>query len=101
MGFIVRTVLFLVGALGLAFTGLNSAESFGMETEPLLANLGGVAGMAGSAQDLVGSGLSQLAGMIGGATGEEGGEPGALATYGSQGIAAAVFALLMFFVTRR
>lgn len=101
MGVVFRIVLFLVGVLALALTGLNGAQGFGVETEPLMANLGPASGVANAALDCWGGLLGNLGGMIGGAMNADPENPGAVVQYAPLGIAALVSALLIMFSTRR
>lgn len=101
MGVVFRIVFFLVGLVALLLTGLNGAGQFGVETEPLLANLGPASGVATAALDCWGGLLGHLGGAIGGAMNADPENPGAVAQYAPLGIAALVSALLIMFSTRR
>lgn len=104
MGNIVKILVFVVGALGLLLTGLNGAETFNVDTDPLLASMGDTpGGIASSAKDTFGGLLDQFGTMLAGWTGAEADadKPGAVQKYGPGGIAAVISALMMMFSTRR
>ncbi|MEE2692214.1 MAG: hypothetical protein VX640_11815 [Pseudomonadota bacterium] len=101
MGAVVRIVVFLVGLLAFALTGLNGAQEAGVDTSSLLTNLGPAEGAASSAQSMWGGLLGQLGGMMGDAMGADPENPGLVAQWGPEGVAGLVSALMMFFSTRR
>ena len=104
MGIIIRLLVFVLGAIGLALTGLSGAQDLGVDTNSMLASLGETPGdVATSASNTFDSGLDQLGGMLANATGGEADpeNPGAVQKFGPEGIAALVSALMMMFSTRR
>jgi hypothetical protein len=105
MGVIIRLVVFLVGALGLIFIGLNGAHDwFGVDTQALLDKLGETpGGIATAMSGQVDRGLDCLGGLLAKVGGEEVDpeNPTALMKYGPEAIGAVVSALMVMFSTRR
>lgn len=105
MGVVVRLVVFLVGALGLALVGLDTAQDhFGVDAAGLLNMMGETpGGIANSALGLADGGLNHLGGLIGNLMGGEADaeKPGLVQAWGPESISAIVSALLVMFSTRR
>lgn len=105
MGVVVRLVVFLVGALGLALVGLDTAQDhFGVDAAGLLNMMGDTpGGVANSMLGLADGGLNQLGGLIGNLMGGEADpeKPGLVQAWGPESISAIVSALLVMFSTRR
>ncbi len=104
MGVILRLVMFLVGALGLIFVGLNAASGFNVDTGGLLMKLGEApGGVATSMAAQFNAGLDELGQMIAKAQGAAADpeKPSLLVSYGPEVIAAVVSGLLMMFSMRR
>ena len=105
MGVIIRLVLFLVGALGFVFTGLDTAqEHFGAPVADWLGMMGETpAGIANSMLSVVSGGIDSLGGVLAGVGGAEGypEAPSMLVNYGPEAITAIVSMLLVMFATRR
>ena len=105
MGVVVRLVTFLVGVIGFAFVGLDTAqEHFGVDAANLLGMLGETpAGIAGSGLGMVSGGLDQLGTILANAQGAEVDpeNPGLVQSWGPEGIGAILAALLVMFSTRR
>lgn len=101
MGVVFRIVFFLVGLVALLLTGLVGAAHFGVETEPLLANLGPASSVATAGLNCWSGLLGNLGGVIGNAMNADPENPGAVVQYAPLGIAALVSVLLIMFSTRR
>ncbi|MEX0645790.1 MAG: hypothetical protein WD076_10795 [Parvularculaceae bacterium] len=103
MGAVVRILVFVVGALGLAMSGLNGYENVNPDAENLLNSLGPASGVAHGMYGLFGTGLEQLGGLLGGVAGGEADadKPNMVAQWGPEGISGLISALLMMFSARR
>lgn len=105
MGVVVRLVTFLVGVLGLALVGLDTAhDHFGVDAEGLLNAMGETpGGVANSMLGLADSGLNQLGGLLGNLMGGEVDpeNPGVVQNWGPESLSAIVAALLVMFSVRR
>ena len=100
MGVIIRILVFLVGALGLAMSGLYGAENLSVDSQALLGNVPG--GVAEPVYGMFGQGMEQLAGLLAGVAGEaDPDKPNLVATWGPESISGLVSAVLMLFSTRR
>jgi hypothetical protein len=103
MGAVVRILVFVVGALGLAMSGLNGYENVNPEAADLLNSLGPASGVAHGTYDLFGVGLEQLGGLLGNVAGgdADSDKPNMVAQWGPEGISGLISALMMLFSTRR
>lgn len=105
MGVVVRLVVFLVGALGLALVGLDTAQNhFGVDAAGLLNKMGETpGGVANSMLGLTNAGLNQLGGLIGNLMGAEADaeKPNMVQAWGPESISGIISALLVLFSTRR
>jgi hypothetical protein len=105
MGVVVRLVIFLVGALGMALVGFDTAQDhFGVNSAGLLNMMGETpGGVANSMLGAADGGLNQLGAMLAGLMGgdAESGQAGLVQSWGPQSISALVSALLVFFSARR
>ncbi len=103
MGAVVRILVFVVGVLGLALSGLTGAENFNVDSSGLLGNLGPASGVAQSMYGIFGTGRAQLGGLLGSVAGGDADpeKPNMVSQWGPEGIAGLVSALLMLFSSRR
>ncbi len=105
MSVVVRLVVFLVGALGFALVGLDTAQDhFGVDSAGLLNMMGETpGGVANSMLGMADGGLNQLGAMMGGLMGGQADAetPGVVQSWGPQSISAIISALLVLFSTRR
>lgn len=105
MGVVVRLVTFLVGVLGLALVGLDTAQDhFGVDAEGLLSSMGETpGGIANSLLGLADTGLTQLGDMMsnlmGGAADPE--KPTLVQSWGPESVGGIVSLLLLMFSMRR
>lgn len=105
MSVVVRLVVFLVGVLGIALVGLDTAQDEHLVDSVSLLNMMGETpgGVANSMLTAADGGLNQLGALMGSLMGEQADpeNPGLVQQWGPESISALVSALLVFFSTRR